>query len=193
MTRTVLSRCRRPAGALAITCMTFSLAWSATATSGAAQSTSVPYTLAGTWTYERDEAHGIRVVDGAFDAALGSIPELLRGLARDRIHDRMRPPRRVEVVLDGAQVRVTIESNRTTVVDTTLGTATTIAGAEGDVRVTPRLRAGWLELHYHSDESDLRQLLSTEPDGTRMHLDYTVESSRLASPVRYRLEYVRAP
>lgn len=158
---------------------------------GSAQSGAVPGALAGTWVHEGDVARGMRTVEAAFAPTIASLPELLQGFARDRIRSSMPPPRRVVVALDGSRVRVTLESERRAMIDGSLGSAATASGVDAGTRVTPRLQGGWLELRYEGEGSELRQLFSTEPDGSRMHVDYTVSGGRLPTPVRYRLEYVR--
>ena len=59
--------------------------------------------------------------------------------------------------------------------------------------MSSRLQGGWLELDYEGEGSVLRQLLSTEPDGARMHLDFDIRGERLPQPVRYRLDFVHPP
>ncbi|AKF04306.1 hypothetical protein [Sandaracinus amylolyticus] len=159
--------------------------------SGRAQAASVPATLAGTWVLDGDPARAARTIEAAFAPSIATLPELLQGFARDRIRSSMQPPRRVLVTIDGSRVRVTLESQRTTVVDGALGASARVTGVEDGTRVTPRLQGGWLELLYEGEGSVLQQLCSTEPDGARMHLDFTVVSARLPAPVRYRLDYVR--
>lgn len=160
---------------------------------GRAQSGAVPGTLAGTWVYDGAIAGAVRIVEAAFEPGISSFPELFQGFARSRLRTSMAPPSRVAVALTGANLRVTLESSeRTTVVDGGLGSPASVSGAEGEPRVTPRLRGGWLELGYEGEGSQMQQLLSTEPDGARMHLDFTVVSPQLPSTVRYRLDYVRA-
>ncbi len=161
---------------------------------GRAQSGAVPGTLAGAWVYDGAITGAVRIVEAAFEPGISSFPELFQGFARSRLRTSMAPPSRVLVTLGGAaHLRVTLESSeRTTVVDGDVGSAASVSGAEGTPRVTPRLRGGWLELAYEGEGSQMQQLLSTEPDGARMHLDFTVVSPQLPSTVRYRLDYVRA-
>lgn len=158
---------------------------------GTAQSGSVPRTLAGTWVAEGGPARAMRTVEAAFAPSIATFPTLFQGFARDRIRSDMAPPRRVLVSLDGPQVRVTLEAARTTVIAGPLRSPARTSGLQDGTRVTPRLEGGWLELLYEGEGSQLRQLFSTEPDGARMHLDFTVTSPQLPAPVRYRLEYVR--
>jgi hypothetical protein len=150
----------------------------------------VPSTLAGTWVQEGDAARAMQTVQAAFASTVATLPELLQGFARDRIRSDMEPPRRVVVVLDPARIRVTLEASHTTVVAGPLGGAATTSGVQDGTTVTPRLSSGWLDLVYAGEGSELHQLYSTEPDGARMHLDFTVTGPRLPAPVRYRLEYV---
>lgn len=158
---------------------------------GRAQTGTVPAMLAGTWTYDGTSAGAVRIVDAAFAPAIATLPELFQGFARDRVRTSMDPPRRVLVTLTGSRVRVTLESSeRTTVVDGALGAHASVSGAEGDPTVTPHLEGGWLELLYEGEGSELRQLLSTEPDGARMHLDFGIVSPQIPDRVRYRLDYV---
>ncbi len=160
---------------------------------GAAQSASVPAVLASSWRLEGGSARALRTIDAAFAPSISALPELLQGFARDRIHSSMGPPRDVVVALDGARVRVTLTGEaRNVVVSGALNTAATTSGVDDGTRVTPRLSGGWLELFYEGEGAELRQLFSTEADGSHMHLDYTVVNERLAGPVRYRLDYAPA-
>ncbi len=160
---------------------------------GQAQPASVPAVLAGTWVHDGDLERGRRTVDAAFASTVASLPELFRGMARDRIRGSMPVRRRITVALDGPRVRVTLESaERTTIIEGPLGSRARVTGGEPGTVVTPRLQGGWLELRYQGEGSELRQLFSTEPNGSRMHLDFDVTGSRLPTPVRYRLEYVPA-
>lgn len=159
----------------------------------AAQAAAVPAALAGTWTLEGGVAQGTRVIDAAFAPTIAALPEMLHGMARDRVRGEMSPPRRIVVAVTGPRVRVAIEKERPVVVEGAVGApATTATGVSSGTRVTPRVEGGWLELRYEGEGSVLRQLFSTEPDGSRMHVDYTITSSMISTPVRYRLEFVRA-
>ena len=158
---------------------------------GSAQTASVPGTLAGTWVYDGTVAHAVRIVDAAFEPGISTYPELFQSYARGRLRTSMAPPGRVRVTLESARVQVSLQSTeRTTLIDGSIGAPAAVSGAEGTPRVTPRLEGGWLELFYEGEGSEMRQLLSTEPDGARMHLDYTVVSPQLPSQVRFRLDYV---
>lgn len=159
---------------------------------GSAQSRTVPQTLPGTWVHDGHIRRGERTVVSAFASSIEALPGFLQGLARDRIRTSMAPPRRVELRTDGARVHVRLQSSeRTTVIDGRLGARARVTGGDDGTRVTPRLEGGWLELLYEGEGSRARQLFSTEQDGSRMHVDYTVTSPRLDGPVRYRLDYVR--
>jgi len=137
-------------------------------------------------------ASAMRIVDAAFRPTISALPQILHGLARERIRANMTPANRVTLSIDGERVRVVLEAARTTVVSGALGAPARTSGVEAGTRVTPRLSSGWLELLYEGEGSELRQLFSAEPDGSRMHLDYTVSGPQLSrGPVRYRLEYVR--
>lgn len=153
-----------------------------------AQTGSVPAVLAGTWVSESSSASAMAHVLAAFEPGVTSLPELFQGMARDRIRSSMVPPSRVVVTLTGTHVNVSMRTNRMIVIDGELGAEARLEGGEGDPTVTTGLRGGWLEIRWDG-EGDMQQLLSTEPDGSRMHLDYTVESDRLPEPVRYRLDF----
>lgn len=158
----------------------------------AAQPSAVPRVLVGTWALEGGAASAMRIVDAAFRPTISALPQILHGLARERIRANMTPANRVTLSIDGERVRVVLEAARTTVVSGALGAPARTSGVEAGTRVTPRLSSGWLELLYEGEGSELRQLFSAEPDGSRMHLDYTVSGPQLSrGPVRYRLEYVR--
>lgn len=156
-----------------------------------AQRGSVPSVLEGTWVHDGDLATATRTVDAAFAPTVQRLPSLVQGFARDRIRSNMAPPRRIRVALSGQRVRLTLQSSKTVVIDGALGRAATTSGLESGSRVTPRLEGGWLELRHEGEGSQLRQLFSTEPDGSQMHVDYTITGPQLAGPVRYRLEYRR--
>ncbi|MCZ7686563.1 MAG: hypothetical protein M5U28_50565 [Sandaracinaceae bacterium] len=173
---------------LAIAALTF--AASTLPRASHAQSASVPRQLAGTWVLHGDAESAMRTVDAAFWPTVSTLPEIMHGMARDRIRANMTPPRRVLVTLDGSRVRVRLEAARTSVIAGPVGSPATTSGVEPGTVVTPRLQAGWLELLYEGEGSSLRQLFSTEPDGSRMHVDYTVTGPMLRGQVRYRLDYV---
>ena len=158
--------------------------------SGSAQTAAVPGVLAGNWTYDGTPARAMNIMMAAFEPGIRTFPELFQGFARDRVRSSNQPPSRIVVALEGSQVRVTLHTDRTIVIGGPLGgIATTTTGVEGDTRVTTGLRGGWLEVLWDG-EGDMQQLFSTEPDGSRMHVDFTVIADRLPAPVRYRLDYV---
>lgn len=152
----------------------------------------VPPILAGEWQHDGALSRGVRTIDAAFAPSLAVIPEILQGFARDRIRTDMAPPRSVEVTLVGNRIRVALHAEREATIEGALESHAQTTGVDEGTVVTPRLASGWLELQYVGEGSELRQLLSTEPDGAHMHLDYHVTSPRLRGAVRYRLEYVRA-
>jgi hypothetical protein len=159
---------------------------------GGAQEGSVPVQLAGTWVADGGATRAMSIIDAAFAPGIEGLPYLLQGIARDRIHTSMRPPSRVVVTLSGAHLRVVYTSDiATKVIDGVLGAQASVSGLEEGTTVATALRVGWLFLSYEG-EGGMTQLLSTEPDGSRMHVDSTVTSERLPAPVRWRLDYVRA-
>ena len=160
---------------------------------GSAQAAAVPSVLAGTWTYDGTPARAMNIMMAAFEPGIRTFPELFQGFARDRVRTSNQPPSRILMGLEGPRVRVTLHTDRTIVLEGPLGgAATTRVGVEGDARVTFGLTGGWLEVRWDG-EGDLIQVFSTEPDGSRMHVDFTVIADRLPAPVRYRLDYVRQP
>jgi hypothetical protein len=156
-----------------------------------AQTGSVPVQLAGTWTVVGSPDRAMRIVESAFEPAIQTVPELFRGFARDRVRSTMEPPARVVVTLAGSRVRVELERTDPSTIDGPLGAVATATGVQDGTTVTTRLSGGWLDIVYVGNDSEMHQLLSTEPDGARMHLDYAIESTQLPFPVRYRLDYVR--
>lgn len=158
---------------------------------GRAQPASVPSTLAGAWVHQGQRERALRTIDAAFAPTIARLPRIMHGFARDQIRNYIEPPRRVRVTLDGRRVRIELEASRTTVIDGRLGARARTTNVESGTQVTPRLEGGWLELLYAGRSSEMRQLFSTEPDGSQMHLDYTVTAPQIATPVRFRLEYVR--
>ena len=112
---------------------------------------------------------------------------------RDQIRGRIAIPRRIVVAVDGANVSVTYEGERTITVASPLGGSTTITRADGaEVAVRQQLSGGWLEQVYTGQNGSLRLLLSTEPDGRTLHLDGTAQSERVRG-AGVRLDYQRAP
>lgn len=159
---------------------------------GGAQTGSVPGVLAGSWTYDGTPARAMAIVDAAFEPGVSTLPYFFQSMARDRIHHSMRPANRVEITLSGNHLRVVYTSDiATKVIDGELGARASVSGLESGTVVDTTLRTGWLMLSYDG-EGGMTQLLSTEPDGSRMHIDSTVTSERLPQPVRFRLDYVRA-
>lgn len=154
----------------------------------------MPAVLAGAYRYPHDVEHARQIVAAAIEPRIATLPSLVQGMARDRIRERLRVARRIAVALHGERVRVTFEGQRTLAIDSALGATTTVRNEEGrDVSVRQALRDGWLEQTFAGENGELRQLLSTEPDGRTLHLDITLRSERLGEPIRYRLDYAREP
>lgn len=157
---------------------------------GESQSARVPEVLNGSWrcTVSPDAARSTAM--RAFAPRLESIPALFRGWVQNRIESRIHPPGRIDIDLTGDRIRVTNYGERRIVVDTPLGGSTTIRNADGErLRVTQRLRDGWLEQTFQGENALIQRLLSTEPDGQTMHTDVTLTVERLGAPVRWRLDY----
>lgn len=158
-----------------------------------AQQQQVPSTLPGAWRYPHPDAHGIAIVRAAVEPTIAQLPSMFQGLARERLASRTRIASRIEIGTASQRVQVSSHGERDFTVDLALGASpSTIRGPEGnEVRAQHRLAGGWLEQLFAGDNGDLRVLYSTEPDGRTMHVDVTIASERLPSPIRYRLDYVR--
>lgn len=156
-----------------------------------ARAAGVPGTLNGTWTLEGGVDRAMRHIEAAFRPSLQSIPEMLHGMALDRLRRDLRPASRILINADGTQLRMRLDAAEAIQIRGALGATASVSGTQA--RVTPRLSGGWLELRHEGEGSAMRQLFSTEPDGARMHLDYTITSPMIRPDVRFRLEYVRAP
>lgn len=157
---------------------------------GRAQGGAIPSTLPGTWVFDGTPASGMRIVDAAFAPGIATLPELFQGIARDRVRANMRPATRIAITVTGSRYRISLAGEETKVIEGVLGAAASTTNIDGDTTVTSGLAGGWLQLTYDG-EGGMLQLFSTEPDGSRMHVDYTVTSDRLPAPVRYRLDYLR--
>jgi|GEM_PF-1935412 len=157
---------------------------------GRAQGGAIPSTLPGTWVFDGTSARGMQIVDAAFAPGIATLPELFQGIARDRVRANMRPAVRVAITVTGTRFRISLAGEETKVIEGALGGPATTTGIDESTSVTSGLNAGWLELRYDG-EGGMLQLFSTEPDGNRLHVDYTVTSDRLPFPVRYRLDYLR--
>jgi hypothetical protein len=162
------------------------------ATAAVAQTQHIPRALAGHWHYSHDQQHGRNVVRSAIEPMIRQLPEMVQGMARDRLAERARVADRIEIVLEGERARVTYIGEHRMVVDSGLGETTTVRNAEGqDVRVTQRLQGAWLEQVFHGEHGEMRLLLSTERDRNTLHVDTTIAGERLATPIRWRLDYLR--
>lgn len=159
-----------------------------------AQQQQVPSTLPGAWRYPHPDAHGIAIVRAAIEPAISQLPSMFQGIARDRLASRTRIANRIEIGTASQRVQVSSHGERDMTVDLALGAApSTIRGPEGnEVRAQHRLSGGWLEQVFSGENGDFRVLYSTEPDGQTMHVDVTIASERLSTPIRHRLDYVRA-
>ena len=157
-----------------------------------AQTAGVPSQLLGAFRYPHDLAHGRAVVEAAIEPRILQLPGMFQGIARDRLRERTRIPRRVSIASSEGRVEVTYEGERTVVVGSSVPGTTTVRNEEGrEVRVTQQLSGGWLEQVYEGPNGQMRELLSTEPDGATLHVDVTLSSERLGEPIRYRLDYLR--
>jgi hypothetical protein len=153
----------------------------------------VPATLPGAWRSPHPDAHGIAVVRAAIEPHLAGLPPLIGPIVRARLEERTRIVRRIDITTSGPNVRVVSTGERTFTVDTALGVPTPMTSPEGRaVTTTQQITGGWLEQVFRGENGDMRVLYSTEPEGRTMHVDVTLSSERLSSPIRYRLDYVRA-
>jgi hypothetical protein len=157
---------------------------------GRAQDGAIPSTLPGTWVFDGTPARGMQIVDAAFASGIATLPELFQGMARDRVRANMRPATRIAITVTGARYRISLAGEETKVIEGALGGPATTTNIDSDTTVTSGLAGGWLQLTYVG-EGGMLQLFSTEPDGSRMHVDYTVTTDRFPAPVRYRLDYLR--
>ncbi|MCB9597523.1 MAG: hypothetical protein H6719_32690 [Sandaracinaceae bacterium] len=163
-----------------------------TASAVVAQTPSVPSTLEGAWRRQPSATEARRTVIAAFEPRLEVFPEMLRGIARDRITESLPMADRIEIAVAAERVRVAYVTQRRVVIDTPLGGSARVRLEDGDERrAVQRLRGGWLEQVFTDDQGRVERLLSTEPDGSTLHLDYTVHNSRLGAPVRWRIDYRR--
>ena len=157
-----------------------------------AQSASVPSALAGTWRRTVSTQRARSIVLAAFQPRLANFPGFLQSIGRDRISESLPMPHRVQVAIEGERVHVTYVGESRVSIATPLGGSTRVRDADGETRrVTQRLRGGWLEQVYTGDDGSVHRLLSTEPDGSTMHLDFTAHNERLGEPVRWRIDYRR--
>lgn len=184
-------RHRRRAATLGLTLLGLVLVGHSALTTQA-QDGRVPSVLEGTWRRAIGAERARQVVAAAFEPRLARFPAMLRGIARDRITESLPMPDRVAVAL-GERVRVTyLYEDRRLRVDTALGGTTRVRDVDGETRrVSQRLQRGWLEQVFRGADGDVHRLLSTEPDGATMHLDYTVHNERLGEAVRWRVDYRR--
>jgi hypothetical protein len=161
---------------------------------GRAQIDRVPAILAGAFEYPHPVTHGRDVIMAALEPRLAEVTPLLRGVVREQISARIAIPRRITVALDGADVSVTYEGERTITVASPLGGTTTITRQDGtQVAVRQQLSGGWLEQVYTGPNGSLRLLLSTEADGRTLHLDGTAQGERVPQGSGVRLDYRRTP
>lgn len=158
-----------------------------------AQPARLPTTLEGSWRLTVSPARAHEIALAAFRPRIDALPSFVRGMVRERIHERMDPVRRMEIELDGDRVRVVSHGRREVVIETTTLPGTThVVGSDGERRrVTQRVRGGWLEQVIDGENGEVRRLLSTEPDGQTLHVDVTVSNERLGAPVRWRLDFRR--
>ncbi len=154
---------------------------------------SIPSTLAGTWERHGSTTEARRTVLAAFEPRIRTFPEIMWGVARERISESLPTAERIEITTSAQRVRVvTHASGRRVVVDTALGGSTRVRLEDGDERrVVQRLRGGWLEQVFDNDDGSIQRLLSTEADGQTLHVDYTVHNTTLGAPVRWRMDYGR--
>lgn len=158
-----------------------------------AQTAGVPPILAGTFDHP-DAMAGRATVLAALEPHIVMLPYFAQVLVRSRLDERLSIPRRIVVALEGEDVSVTYEGERTITIRCPLGGSTTITTRDGrEVPVTQNLRLGWLEQVFTGESGTLTVMLSTEPDGRTLHADGTMRGERLPADVPVRLDYVRTP
>src|SRR5262245_40752017 len=95
-----------------------------------AQTASVPPILAGTFDHP-DPTAGRDTVIAALEPTIAMLPYFAQLLVRSRIDERLSIPRRIVVALEGGNVSVTYEGERTTTISCPIGGSTTITTRDG--------------------------------------------------------------
>jgi hypothetical protein len=162
-----------------------------------AQSAAVPPILAGSYVYREGPDHGRATVMAALEPHIAMLPYFTQSLVRDRVAERIALPRQIVVALPpdpAGDVSVEYTGTRVVMVVSPIGGSTTITTATGTVvPVTQRVRLGWLEQVFSGETGTLSVMLSCEPDGRTMHVDGTMRSENLPTPITIRLDYTRSP
>lgn len=157
------------------------------------QREAVPLVLEGSYAYTHDLDHARAVIAASIEPHLTEVPGPLRDLVRDHARDA-RVPSRIRIALGTRDVHVIYAGpDGEVIVGGSFPGTTRITTRDGsEVPVRQHLRAGWLEQVFVGPRGELSVVLSCEPDGRVLHLDYTVRGERLRAPVLGRLDYHRA-
>lgn len=163
----------------------------------AAQSGAVPPILAGVYVYREGPDHGRATVMAALEPHISMLPYFTQSLVRSRVEERIALPHQITVALPtdtAGDVSVEYTGARVVTVASPIGGSTTITTSSGTVvPVLQRIRLGWLEQVFSGETGTLTVMLSAEPDGRIMHVDGTMRSENLPTPITIRLDYTRSP
>lgn len=145
--------------------------------------------FAGEWHFVggKAEKRGMRA---AIDASLADMSLVLRGLARARLVEGSRIPKRV--IIESSAREIAIRDGRRVRLASPPGRVTETVSFTGDqIELLYEFRDDALVQYRTTPEGGRRTTYRLDPSGKRLFVDVFTSSHYLPSPVRYRLTYER--
>ncbi len=145
--------------------------------------------VAGTWRHEAGKTEAAER-DEAIDNATQGMGFLMRGRAREHLHEATRPWR--ELTLTKENDQLTFSSNGLSMKMTIDGPATRVSGERGAGTTQARYKDGKLVIIAQSEAGTRTTVFHPSSDGRRLTLEVSLASQKLGKTIRYRETYVRS-
>ena len=144
--------------------------------------------FAGTWRYTQSAQHGAEVINRAVGHTVEPMNIFVRAIAAGRLRGKNPLVRRIAMTVNGDNVQVVFDGNRTYRAPMNQWRSHTFDG--NTVRVQFRYRNGALVQLFRSDGGTRRNVYRLRANGT-MSLSVTVQSPQLPRDMNYTLIYRR--
>lgn len=144
--------------------------------------------FAGTWSYSGSHDHGTQIISRAVDHTVEPMNIFVRAIAAGRLRGKNQLVQRIVIAVDGDNIRVEFDGNRT--YRGTLGQWRQHTFDGEAINVQFRYQGGALVQLFRSEGGTRRNVYRIMPDG-RLRLEVTVQSSQLPRDMHYQLLYRR--
>ena len=145
--------------------------------------------LAGTFVLDEDYATVHRRIERAIEAAIADVSFVLRPFVRSRLRGKNPVRKRVRVELAASHVVVVYDDERYQGEEDSWREVQ--AGGEA-LRMLVERSGRSMIFTFRTEDGEKRTVHTVSKDGVQLSLDITVTSSRLPTPLAYRVSFRRA-